>query len=377
MKTTSFIFLLLLFLPYVGIAQVYDSSNSTERIAMSLYELDNNGYYKISNNVHLLKVDSIKQIFGYDIKGHQLYVLTNNAACIITVNKNLHKKLKNDISIPQKTAVELYSLAYTANKNLSIQYEKYNSARHQHINDSIEYAKKESMRIEKENKYRENNLSHRVPVKKTMLFCDFCDKYLETDSYLNCYGIKNDTIYWLDGIHGHLGYLYIHYHKASVTEKLKKDQDYRYHCEIYKDSLESLVSPNGVNYIKYKNIEYFIEYLARLKNDAPNGILLDWDWSNNYSSLGFSFSYLNTNQKTIKYIEIFFALKNDVGDVRKTGSFKGTGPVQEYETGRWNWDHSSYYITGDATKMGINKIVITYMNGSRVTIPKDKICFDY
>jgi len=33
-------------------------------------------------------------------------------------------------------------------------------------------------------------------------------------------------------------------------------------------------------------------------------------------------------------------------------------------------------VLGDASKMSISKINITYMNGARVTNPKDKLRFD-
>ena len=81
-------------------------------------------------------------------------------------------------------------------------------------------------------------------------------------------------------------------------------------------------------------------------------------------------------KNTIKYIEVFFVVSNDVGDVRKTGSFKGTGPLEEWESASWDWDHSSYYVAGDASKMNISKVIITYTNGTKVTIPKNKIRFN-
>ena len=62
-----------------------------------------------------------------------------------------------------------------------------------------------------------------------------------------------------------------------------------------------------------------------------------------------------------------------MGDVRKTGSFKGTGPVEEWEAGSWSWDHSHYYVAGDTSKMRLTKVIITYMDGSRVVIPQAKI----
>lgn len=78
----------------------------------------------------------------------------------------------------------------------------------------------------------------------------------------------------------------------------------------------------------------------------------------------------------MKYIEVYWACTNDVGDIRKTGRFQGTGPLQEWESASWNWDHSSYYVSGDASKMNLTKVVITYMDGSKITIPKNKIMYE-
>jgi hypothetical protein len=85
---------------------------------------------------------------------------------------------------------------------------------------------------------------------------------------------------------------------------------------------------------------------------------------------------MNTNKKTIKYIDVYWVLKNDVGDVRKSGHFSGTGPLEEWSSASWEWDHSSYYVSGDASRMYLTKVIITYMDGTKVTIPKDKIWYN-
>ena len=61
-------------------------------------------------------------------------------------------------------------------------------------------------------------------------------------------------------------------------------------------------------------------------------------------------------------------ITNDVGDIRKTGYFQGTGPLKEGETASWDWDSSSYFTAGDASNMSITKIVLTYMNGTKQVV---------
>ena len=150
----------------------------------------------------------------------------------------------------------------------------------------------------------------------------------------------------------------------------------QYHYTVFSDSLNSRYNDIEPNELEGINSSWFYKHMLAIKNVAPNGYFLDWGWDSEYSSISFHFRYMNTNKNTIKYIEVFFVVTNDVGDIRKTGSFKGTGPLEEWESASWNWDHSSYYVAGDASKMNISKVIITYTNGTRVTIPKNKLRFN-
>lgn len=164
-------------------------------------------------------------------------------------------------------------------------------------------------------------------------------------------------------------------HTFYVPPSLKANDKFKYHLEVYNDSLLA----DKINVTNNpENFNMFSAYsaLQEVKEKAPNGYFEDWGWNNEYGSVSFHFRYTNTNAKTIKYIEVFWRITNDVGDVRKTGSFQGTGPLEEWETANWNWDYSNYYVAGDASEMQMTKIVITYMNGTKVTIPKNKIWYN-
>ena len=78
----------------------------------------------------------------------------------------------------------------------------------------------------------------------------------------------------------------------------------------------------------------------------------------------------------IKYLTVYFKITNDVGDVRKTGYFKGTGPLKEGETASWDWDTSSYFTSGDSTTLSITKLVLTYMNGTTQVVSGKYIKFN-
>ena len=167
---------------------------------------------------------------------------------------------------------------------------------------------------------------------------------------------------------------YIEIHAACVPALLNNDYFYNYHNMIYKDSLENRIEMSQ-GMAELQNFIHLDDYLEALKKKAPYGYFLEWGWDNNFS-IEFNFKYMNTNKKTIKYIEVFWVVKNDVGDVRRSGSFRGTGPLKEWESASWNWDHSNYYVAGDATKMSLTKVLITYMDGTKITIPKNNIYYN-
>lgn len=85
---------------------------------------------------------------------------------------------------------------------------------------------------------------------------------------------------------------------------------------------------------------------------------------------------MNTNSKTIRYIDVYFKVTNGVGDVRKVGHFQGTGPLKEFESGSWEWDSSSYYVAGDASNMNITKVILTYMNGTKKVLTGNLLVFE-
>ena len=370
-------------------AQTYNSSNSITRVALVYYYMDENGFYQKKENVNLQEVFQVVSTYGYDKKSHELYVQTEKANCIVTVNDDLHKIMKKSKSIPQMKGDELMAKAAEVNNQLDAHFKHLNEVRQKHINDSIQKAKEDSIRkaredsikIATENKkaeeYRNTHKCFLIPTKKTTLKCVLCDQDITTGDTTYCYTIQRDTIYFPGAEQGHYGIEYEHVHAAAITTVLKLNNDYKYHLQIFKDSLDNRLDGITVKDVEIYNAEKYLDYLKELKKEAPNGLILDWGWGSEYSNISFNIKYLNTNKNTIKYIQVFWTVTNDVGDVRKTGSFQGTGPLEEWESASWDWDHSMYYVAGDATKMGISKIIITYMNGSKVTIPKSRLCFDY
>jgi hypothetical protein len=73
---------------------------------------------------------------------------------------------------------------------------------------------------------------------------------------------------------------------------------------------------------------------------------------------------MNTNSKTIRYIDVYFKVTMVLVMLEKSDTFRNR-PLKEFESGSWEWDSSSYYVAGDASNMNITKVILTYMNGTK------------
>lgn len=364
----------------------FTSNNSILRKALVIYELSNNGYYKRVTDKMTDYVSAIESSYAYDKKAQNLYVLTQNSNVVITLTKDYAKIIKKNKSIPQLKDDELDVLVQKYTKQLDKKYAKLNEERTKHIQDSIAKMKADSIAAEKlkaeqiaklkkqRTDYINSHDWHWVPLGGNSLYCTICEKYFSKDSLLTI-GIKNDTIYYFTRTDGKLNYSYMEGHKSQLSQRLKDYEPFRNHYKIYKDSL----TKDSVDYemitaeLSFNN---FNKYLSYIKKIAPYGFFTNWGWDCEYSCISFYFNYMNTSTQTIKYIDVYFKVTNGVGDVRKTGHFQGTGPLKEFESARWTWDTSSYYVAGDASNMKITKVILTYMNGTKKVLTGNLIVFN-
>lgn len=390
MKTKLLLLLIGLVVSTATKAQIwtFDSSNSKMRIARVQYTCDSQGFWHKKDNILLDKVSGIKSIYAYNKKTQELFVKTDNANCIITLlDDGWAKFYKKNESVPKLKDEELEAAIEKANKELEEEYSLLNKKRQNEIdearrkayNDSVLQARDDSMRLvrqkERADNYRKTHSWNWVPIDNTYLSCAICEDKANYDSTY-VMAIRNDSIFWISLYKGYLGTKFLQAHAAKIPGVLKTNEKFKYHCEIFKDSLLH-ANPN------FDMIEAVNFSLERINNNrevirktVPNGFFLRWGWDHEYSNISFDFSFMNTNKKTIKYITVYWKITNDVGDVRKTGYFKGTGPVEQWQAGTWEWDYSSYYVAGDASTMNITKVVIKYMDGTSATIPKNKLYFD-
>lgn len=366
---------------------VYDNRNSTSRIAIVLYEKDARGFYKKSVNIPVESTELYQKGYAYDKKSHQLYIKGNFANYVVTVNDSEAKLLKRNKHMTQGKEDELHKVIEQANHELEEKFTALNLVRQKEIEDSIARAKADSIKEAREDSlnkvrqaqededYRKTHDWRWVPVHNYSLTCTLCDKTIRDKNSLFCMGVRNDTLYHVSVEELALGVKYSEVHPLPVSEYLKRDYLYNYHLNMFGDSLQYVNSqlmdkPATFNYVLLS------EAFDEVNKIAPYGYFEDWEWDNEYGTVSFNFRYTNTNKATIKYIDVYWVITNDVNDVRKTGHFQGTGPLEEWQTASWDWDYSSYYVAGDATNMNITKVIITYTNGQKKVLTKSMLRFN-
>lgn len=403
MKKTI-ILLFTLSLALLSYAESFNVANSKLRIAIVQYVIDNQGFYQKQSNVSVDIVDNIEYKYAYDKKKKDLYVTTPYGNFRISLDDEFAKQIKKDKTIPQLKSEEIENMISLHNASLAEKFAALNLAREKHISDSInevreqeriarEKARRDSIeKVNKEralNSYRAQHNWHWLPIKTKSKYsyssgtstvpleCALCDKKISSYSTDSIYvaAINNDTIFSVENIDGLLDNSYLEFHAYRIPYELQQSEYYKQHLEAYKDSLFSKPDYNG-DFARDMNLYSLHNYVETVKKEAPYGLFTEWAWDDEYSVITFSFSYLNLNKRTIKYIDVYWKVTNDVGDVRKTGHFKGTGPLEQYETGSWNWDYSSYYVAGDASTMEFTKVIITYMNGQQQVLTRNMIKID-
>lgn len=357
----------------------FSSVNSFMRKEIVSYTKNDKGFYVKTENKMTDVVNGVVENYAYAKKAQNLYVLTETSNVVVTLTKDYAKVIKKNKDIPQLSGEELAKVIEKHNEQLSEKFTALNREREQQVTDSINKARQDSIDevnrrnaiVAAQNKAREDYVSshkcHEVPLGDNSMNCEICDEYINSKDVFYTLGIRNDSIYYATVKEGKLGLSYIEPHESKIPSSLNSDKDFLYHYEAFKDSLTE-DSTDYAEMVRYLGYQYYVDYLARLKKAAPFGFVDEWGWDNEYSMVTFNIRYTNTNSKTIKYLTVYFKITNDVGDIRKTGYFQGTGPLKEGETASWDWDSSSYFTAGDASNMSITKIVLTYMNGAKQVV---------
>lgn len=182
--------------------------------------------------------------------------------------------------------------------------------------------------------------------------CMSFHKSNDTLVYVTKYEIYNDNI----------SKEYVEFHYDKINIKIS-------------DSIEQTKFGSAKQECELMNFHNLIEISKTFKY----GFINSWSWStNSVNGIDFKIDYTNTNSKTIKYIDIYFTVKNPVGDICRIlynngsniGHLRCVGPIEQYDSGSWGWD-AVYYTTGDASNLYFTKFVITYMDNTKYTLVKE------
>lgn len=286
---------------------------------------------------------AIPRAFGLDIRGFTLFLLSYHAINYININK---------IEVMRYLTAFLLFCASCLSYSQVARYD---------------------------NEYKKNHKWYEIPLSlgelEKYLECCLCNQhsywYFPRFTY-----VGNDSIFWIEQNKGVLGLEKTVYHCSALSKGMKENATFIKHFDLFKDSLNyrrPMISED--DYIMLNFIED-VAFLKRVEKVAPYGFVGKKSWNIDYRILSVTMQYTNTNKKTIKYLEMFWQTKNAVGDVRNRGSFKGTGPLKQWESGSWDWDNTSYRVAGDVKTFWVTKIVITYMDGTKKVLPEKQIIYD-
>ena len=254
---------LFLFICVVASAQVHNFNiyNSSHRKVLALYVPDKDGIYQKSDAQEVKEISEAGQYYAYDKKAKKLYVKTATGNYEVSLDDYYAKEFKKNKSIPQLKETEIAVLVDRVNQELSEHFSQVNAARRKEIeaarikayNDSVEEAQRQARllaaRVERLKQEREDYLKQHdwrsVPTGNHSLFCTLCENTFTKDSIWSV-GVRNDTIYFVTPKGGDLDLSYMECHAAKVPDELKAYSPYKYHYEVFKDSIENSVE--NLNY---------------------------------------------------------------------------------------------------------------------------------
>lgn len=358
-----------------------------KKVAIVLYTRDSRGIYQKSTYVDVRAIDKSAKCYAFNKKSNLLFAYTEYGNFLFSINNDEAKVVKKMQTIKQLEGDELEAEVAAVNSALEKKFSRLNQQREKQISDSIaavreqerklaiERARQDSIKRVEEarrlERYRAEHDWHFLPMKVVVIYCNYCEDYHDIFEAIYMESICNDTVYYMSDV-SLLGIKCPQYHCFAITDVMREHEPFVYHCQAFADSIAAgprLTFPM----ISRENKEYLTRFKAALAAKASYGVFLEWDWGEEYSMLTMKYTFLNTNKKTIKYIDVYWKAINDVNDVRCTGHFKGTGPVETDRYGTWSWDDSSYFLAGDVTSVEPTKVIITYMNGTQQTLSKKMI----
>ena len=380
MKKIIVISCLLLFVDYVCAQKMPDYEGCIYTAIFEWQEGSDHLWHKfeghrVKRNTKMIVIAHNKKeklLYTYDDWGCYRIQLTDNWNKYVNKEFNVKKFSNDDLNIAIQKIENDIEKKYIAKNNAIITSIKEEQIR----NDSIQKEKKK--REEEElSKYRIEHSFHDFKVKEFENNCILCNG----NKFHNIIPkrVSGDSLIVFELKSSFLGMTYPEFHIMKL--KYRDEKRFGMFLEAYKDSLSS--TQYTMEYISEYNKKEKEKFNNELRKVAPNGFIVSWSWSlNSVNGINTYLSYLNTSPKIIKYVDLYFNVYNAVGDrcILKynnsyVGYIRGVGPVEPFNIGSWSSD-ASYYTTGDASKLNITKLVITYMDNTKKTLTGNTIIYN-
>ena len=408
MKKLIFTFIVILFSLNVK-GQLYEIpkrasiSSSLKLYCLGRYKIGADHYYhyeSYSPEREMLSTNYVstskgnERYFCYSKKAKRYYFYSNNIiGYYLPSDDFMEKTLLNamkEYKVKKIDLIEVPQEIFNILRQMDDIYKKKNDSiteqkkiqKEKHIQDSIAAAQKKVLEMDeyrKTHNWRDLEMS-----KKYSLKCEFCDNIHFQKDY-KVISMTSDTIYYLPDKAdiSILGIEHIGIHYSALTSVFKSDSKYKDYINTWRDSIANHNSFSNQDAAIFNLIQYN-EFKDNICKAAPNGFIQNWGWSlNSADGIEPYFCFFNTSKKAIKYVDFYFSVFNAVGDKcylkydrSYVGKVRGVGPVESFNSGSWNWDRATHYTSGDASEMRIIKLVVTYMDGTVKTIPKDAIVYD-
>lgn len=370
------------------------------------YELNKDGLYQykecddnvVTSNDYFKLSDGNERFFGYDKKYNRYYFYTNNiigyySPTKLVDTKDFKKKII-DNKVPIFSLEDVPQIKSIARNILDKVYKEKNDSinevrriakekqREKEIKDSLEAIKRKAEKLEE---YRKNHSWHDLILDYAVkMNCKFCDlEHLDRTFYV--LSLSSDTIYYLQDNPNikMLGKSLSGIHYAEINDVLKQSKKFKEYLEIWHDSL-ALHNEFTNDEAKTINLYTYVKFKSDIQKEAPYGFIGNWGWNlNSADGVEPYFSFFNTSEKTIKYVDFYFSLYNAVGDrcylrydKSYTGHVRGVGPVEPGSFGSWEWDRATHYTSADASEMKITKVVITFMDKTVRTLTGNAIKYE-
>ena len=359
------------------------------------YETDGLDFFSKEYSPYKQAIEGVEHFYCYDNNNNIFYYYTENTIGFYNPKYPQYSKfIKNYMkqgNVKKVKEADAILLTETIRKSMNEKYKQKNDSiaevkriqREKFVKDSIDNALKKQAEMDE---YRKtHDWRHDFNMKNGYgINCQFCN-ISHTITNPTIVSISADTLYYLldKPDFSYLGINHVGVHYSALTTGLKSNDNFKKFVEVWRDSIANNNSFSNQGAAIFNLIQYN-EFKDKIFKAAPNGFMQRWGWELN-SAQGIEpfFTFFNSSKKTIKYVDFYFSIYNAVGDrcylrYEKSyiGNVRGVGPVESFDSGSWNWDRATHYTSADASEMRIVKLVITYMDGTIKTIPRESILYD-